>query len=518
MFALEAFQQKAKANITARFATCKRVLLQSATGSGKTVIAVDFIGDWLAANPGKNVLCLFNLQCLLPQFEDSFTRHGMRDHVALFHDLISRAKDGTFMVNHQDDTTRRVMLTMPETMANAMRGDGSKDLQLSDEWLADVGLILIDEAHKGTSENFQFIRDALDVPVLGLTATPMRVKNKDGECLANDWEYALVTTVSIRELIDMGRLVQPLYYDLDEDAHLYGEWKKAVDKHSAIDGNRQTIWFCRDTAHAKDWEAKLLEVGETCRVITSVDDADLGTTSQTPNQREVIYKEFESRAITHLISVQALCEGFDSPVAKYCIIDRGVGNKALYQQILGRVLRPFGKGITAKMFGHIIDRCGNHERHGDIEDYVWDLEVEAADAVVVKLKDDRVISEEKMERATKVMVKCETFACPSVYNAKTNVSCPHCKTAHGLKVEVPAIVWLENKFPNMPSKSFPNLLTTFGKAADGDVKAMSLILNSMNYIFDEDGDISEEYQALYDIAKLKAKTTKDLKTPVRYAA
>ena len=514
MFALVPFQQTAKANIKARFATFKRVLLQSATGSGKTVIAVDYVSDWLEANPGKNVLCLFNLQCLLPQFEASFAFHGLRDEVSLFHDLISRAKDGSRMVDHQTDPSRRVMLTMPETMAGAMKGEGSKDLQLDAEWLSNVGLILIDEAHKGTSENFQFIRDYLDVEVLGLTATPMRVKNKDGECLANDWEYALVTTVSIRELIDMGRLVQPLYYDLDEDAHLFNEWKKAVEKHSAIDGNKQTVWFCRDTAHAKDWEAKLLEIGETCRVITSVDDAELGTTSQTPNQREVIYKEFESQQVTHLISVQALCEGFDSPIAKYCVIDRGVGNKALYQQILGRVLRPY----EGKEFGHIIDRCGNHEKHGDIEEYVWDLEAEAADAVVVKLGKVREISEEKMERATKVMVKCETHGCPSVYNAKNNISCPHCKTAHNLKVAVPAIVWLESKFPDMPSKMYPNLLTTFSKALAGDMKATSLLLNSMNYLFNEDGDISDEYKALHEIAALKAKTTKDLKQPIRYAA
>lgn len=518
MFALVSFQQTAKANIATCFKQAKRVLLQSATGSGKTVIAVDFIKDWLEANPGKNVLCLFNLQCLPAQFEASFAFHGMRDQVSLFHDLISRAQDGTRMVDHQDDTSRRVMLTMPETFAGALKGTGSKDLALDDEWVSNVGLILIDEAHKGTSENFQFIRDALDCQVLGLTATPMRVQNKEGECLANDWEYTLVTTVSIRELIGMGRLVQPLYYDLEEDGHLFKAWQAAVAKHSAVDGNKQTVWFLRNTKHMKEWEAKLLEVGETCAIITSVDDEELGTSTQTPLQRQAIIRDFEAGKITHLLSIQALCEGFDAPIAKYCVIDRGIGNKALYQQILGRVLRPFGKGNKEKINGHIIDRCGNHARHGDIEDYVWDLEVEADNSTPVRLGTERVISEEKLERATKVMVKCETFGCPSVYNAKTNLSCPHCEKSHGLKVEVPAIVWLENKFPNMPTKSFPNLLTTFGKALAGDQRAMGLILNSMNYIFGDDGDISDEYKALYDIAALKPKTEKDLKKAVRYAA
>lgn len=521
MYIAEAFQRKAINSIATRFATYKRVLLQSATGSGKTVMAVIFIQEWMEANPGKNVLGLFNLQCLLPQFEASFKYHGMRKDVALFHDLITRAKDGSRMVDHQNDPSRRIMLTMPETFANALKGKGSKDLQLDSKWVDNVGLILIDEAHKGTSDNFQFIRDHIDAPVLGLTATPMRVKNKEGECLANDWEYSLITTVSIRELIEMQRLVQPIYYDLDEDGHLFEEWKKAVAIHSVLDGNYQTIWFCRDTAHAKEWEAKLLEIGQTCAVITSVDDADLGSTSQTPNQREVIYKQFEAREITHLISIQALCEGFDAPIAKYCVIDRGVGNKALYQQILGRVLRPYGEGSNKKLNGHIIDRCGNHLKHGDIEDYVWDLEAEAAEAVVVKLMEKRTLNEGDMERATKIMVKCETHGCPSVYNAKTNMHCPHCEKSHGLEVEVTVANWFASKLPQVQQAIIGNFVTTIGKAMNGDYQAAIALMNKYPELFDDEADgmeFKQDYKALSTICAIKPKTPKDFKKTFRYAA
>jgi len=517
MFILEAFQRKAVVSIATRFATCKRVLLQSATGSGKTVMAVEFIREWLEANPGKNVLCLFNLQCLLPQFEASFKRHGLRNEVAVFHDQISRAKDGSRLVDHQNDRDRRIMLTMPETLAGSMRGAGSVDLQLDEDWLGHVGLILIDEAHKGTSENYQYIRNELDVQVLGLTATPMRVQNKDGECLANDWEYALVTTTSIRELIDMGKLVAPLYYDLDEDAHLFREWQAAVAIHSAEDGNKQTIWFCRNTKHAKDWETKLLEVGETCAIITSVADEELGTTSQTPNQREAIYKDFDAGKITHLISIQALCEGFDAPIAKYCVIDRGIGNKALYQQILGRVLRPY----EGKINGHIIDRCGNHQKHGDIEDYVWDLEAEAAEAVVVKLGDKRTITPEQMERATYVEVKCETHGCPSVYNAKRHLSCPHCNTAHKVEVEVSVSTWFAAKLPQVQKAIIANFTATIAKALNGDFQAAIALMNKYPELFDDDAEGLEfkaEYSALPQICALRPKTEKDMKKTFRYAA
>jgi superfamily II DNA or RNA helicase len=514
MFMPVPFQRVAIDAIAARFKRYKRVLLQSATGSGKTVMAVIFIYEWMAANPDKNVLCLFNLQCLLPQFEESFRYHGMRDDVAVFHDLITRAKDNSRLTDHQKAPGRRIMLTMPETFAGAMKNEGSKDLALDQNWLDNVGLILIDEAHKGTSGNFQYIRDNIDAVVLGLTATPMRVKNKEGECLVNDWEYELVTTISIAELIELRRLVEPLYYKLDEDAHLFREWQEAVAKHSQDDNNKQTIWFCRDTSHSKEWEAKLLEVGETCAVITSVDSEQYDTTGQTPNQRAAIFKDFEDQKITHLISVNALCEGFDAPIAKYCVIDRRIGNQALYQQILGRVLRPY----PGKDRGHIIDRCRNWDRHEDIEEYIWDLEAEAQNSVVVKLDDARVISKEKMDRATKVMVRCETHRCPSVYNAKTNMGCPHCNKEHGLEVETSAVVWLKHKFPDMSAKVHVNLIRLVSRAIAGNLKDVADLCRSIDFIFDETGAISEEYKTLYAIAALKPKTEKDLNKKIRCAA
>lgn len=518
-FILEAFQRKAVTEIKARFAQVKRVLLQSATGSGKTVMAVDFVRDWMEANPGKNVLCLFNLQCLLPQFEDTFKKHGLREEVSIYHDDISRAKDGTFFVDHQKAPQRRIMLTMPETLARTLKGQGSKDLTLDEDWFNKVGLILIDEAHKGTSENFQMIRDALpDAIVLGLTATPMRVKNKDGECLANDWGYELVTTVSIRELIQMKRLVAPLYYDLDEDAHLFREWQNIVEKHSAEDGNRQTIWFCKGVKEAKDWEFKLLEIGETCAIVTSVANEELGTTSQTAIQREAIYKEFETQKITHLISIQALCEGFDAPIAKYVIIDRGVGNKALYQQILGRAMRPY----EGKLNAHIIDRCGNHLDHGDIEDYEWDLEAQAAEASVVKLDGKRVISEEKFREASYIRVKCETVGCPSVYNAKRHVDCPHCKTAHGLKVESAAGAWISSILPQAPQKAWGNIMEQIRKGMSGDIKAVMMLLQNFPDLFDDDADGIEFRPdikpVLTELSAMRFKSDKDFRKPVRWAA
>ncbi len=513
MFVLEPFQQNAVNNIAARFACYKRVLLQSATGSGKTVMAVEYIRMWLDANPGKNVLCLFNLQCLLPQFEATFLGHGMRSEVSIFHDQINNAKDGSRLVDHQNDVTRRIMLTMPETLAGTLQGDGSKNLSLDMNWFNDVELILIDEAHKGTSENFQFIRDQLpDANILGLTATPMRVKNKEGECLVNDWSYEMVVTVTTQELIDMGRLVKPLYYDLDEDAHLFREWQKAVAIHSAEDGNRQTVWFCKNAAHARDWEEKLREVGETCEVISSVEDVEKGISSQTPNQREAIFKQFERQEITHLISIQALCEGFDAPIAKYCIIDRGVGNKALYQQIVGRVLRPY----EGKLNGHVIDRRGNHTKHGDIEDYVWDLEAEAANSVVVRLGEARLITEEQLARSTYVEVKCETFGCPSVYNAKRHVSCPHCARDHGLEVEAAAIVWAQHMFPQFPETMYPNLFETCKKALKGDTTALNRVMKQLDDLLDDDQNLTPKYEMLPELLKVNPKDLK--KTKLKRAA
>ena len=79
MFDLYEFQKTASDNLLSAVCklqqqatnTTRSVLLQSATGSGKTVIATDFIFNFLATNKNHKVLILLNRQILIGQTFDT---------------------------------------------------------------------------------------------------------------------------------------------------------------------------------------------------------------------------------------------------------------------------------------------------------------------------------------------------------------------------------------------------------------------------------------------------------------
>lgn len=414
------FQQAAVARIKALFASASRILLQSATGSGKTVIAGAFVADYLAENPNHKVLCLVGLQALVTQFHE--TIQNFKVPVSVLHDEITRAKDGT---RFTCDYKRRFLLTMPETFLNTVAQ--INQLTYDPDWMPT--LILIDEAHKGTSEFYQLIRDMFpEANILGMTATPFRDKNKSGEHLTEWYGDNLITTISVRELIDMGRLVQPKYFSLESDAHVVETWKRLTQGET----NKGTIVFTRDTRHSFALKEAFEANGVTVRVITAGTDSDPNfyITPQTPNQRSAIFREFDTGEVDVLISVNALCEGFDSPRAKYCFLTRGVGNHALYHQMVGRVLRAY----KDKDFGYIVDFHDNIKSHGHIEDYQWSLDEIIPDNLFLKGTGREVtVSLETFTRKSSVFYRCES--CNHVYDVKKAARCTHCRAPANVKVE-----------------------------------------------------------------------------------
>ena len=421
------FQHVAVAKLKALFASASRILLQSATGSGKTVIAGKFVSDYLAEDPNHKVLCLVALQALVTQFHETVENFGVK--VSVLHDEITRAKDGTkFPVSTSAGFyDNRFLLTMPETFLNTVGQIGKNKLFYDVDWMPT--LILIDEAHKGTSKFFQLIRDMFpDAKVLGLTATPYRDKNEEGEHLTEWYGDNLVTTISVRELIDMGRLVQPFYFSKDSDAHVVATWLELT----LGDPNKGTIVFTRDTRHSFALKDAFVANGVSAEVITAGTDADptFVVNPQTPNQRQAIYSAFDRGEVDVLISVNALCEGFDSPRAKYCFLNRGIGNHALYQQMIGRVLRAFKDKLNAI----VVDFHDNIKAHGHIEDYQWTLSAEVPDNLFIRNKGEMAeINYDTFTRKSGVFYRCES--CDHVFDIKKSARCTHCRTVAKVSVK-----------------------------------------------------------------------------------
>lgn len=475
-FDLMTFQTNAVARLQTMFASgTKRALLQSATGSGKTVMAGAFLRHYLDQDPNHRVLALVNLQALLGQIHDTMREFG--EKISVLHDEVKKNKDG---VPFELDYQRRMLLTMPTTFLNTRAG---KNKLKWDENFVPT-LILIDEAHKGTSEEFQIIRDLFpDALVLGLTATPFRAKNDSGECLVEWYGENLVVTVSVRELIEMGRLVQPNYIMLkDPEAHVVNTWF-AVTQGS---DNKRTIVFTRDTRHSVAVQAAFEQAGVSARIITAGSDTeDFYYTQQTPLQRQAIYNDFEAGHVDVLISVNALCEGFDSQAAKFCFLNRNVSNHALYHQMIGRVLRSF----PGKLSCTIVDFHDNVKNHGPIEDYQWSIEAAANDNAFVER--GTTMKSSTFFRKSAVYHACAS--CNHVYDIKKTKACHHCGFAHDVKLVI-EVSELMGEINIQTKKDYEAFMMRFKPALDNEMY-QGLVNKNFFPVF-EGGKLKDEYAHL----------------------
>ena len=469
------FQTTALTNITNTLQQQQSVLLQSATASGKTVIAAAFIEQCVTNK--QNVLILVNLQVLVQQTYATLQEFNI--NASVLHDEITRDKNGNMFVQ---DWNNAVQITMPITLLNTINGQNK--LSYDNNWKPDV--IVIDEAHKGTSLYYQTIRNQFpNAKIVGLTATPYRETNEEGEHLTEWYGDRLVTTVSVKELIELGRLVQPTYYQLDNDSHIVNTWLDLAN-------NKPTIIFTKDTAHSLHIKAAFEKANIPVGLVTSGSDVnpDQIVVGQTPLQRQAMFNEFESGKLKVLISVNALCEGFDCPMAEVVMLARTVGNHALYHQMIGRVLRAF----LGKASALIIDFYNNITSHGHIEDYEWSLTADVTDSMYVRK--DRVIGLDTYNKKTSVYYVCHE--CNHVYDIKKISKCVHCKTACKVQVTTTAFDLLRKHFEIKDGKDFNNFKARFTAAHSVPEAQKGFNLRTKQTVF-VDTKLTEEFSFMLNL-------------------
>jgi len=401
------FQTKAKEDIKEAFKTYRSVLLQSATGSGKTIIGTAYIQECLE-DPNEKVLFLVNLQVLVSQSYKTGKIFGITYDV--LHDELTEDLDG----NKYGDCRwkNQCVISLPRTFVNTIEGDNeTNDLYYDPSWRPT--LIVIDEAHKGTSECYQRIRAMFpEARILGMTATPYRQQNEEGEKLT-DWYKTMVSTVPVEELIQMGRLVRPEYLEFDETYNVVKEYQKIT----AGRENKQAIVFVETFPQGRALEAAFRAEGINAIQVTA-GNKENDVSPQTADERQKIYNDFNNHQVKVLISIKALCEGFDSESATYCFLVGPIGNVALYHQMIGRVLR----SSQDKTMAFILDFCGNFAKHGRIEEYQWSLDYQVPETC--HLGTERTIGVDEWHRNKKVFIRCAD--CNHVFDMKVSDSCSHC--------------------------------------------------------------------------------------------
>lgn len=385
------------------------VLIQSATGSGKTMIAGAMIKILSQALMGTKVLVVLPSMTLVEQFYGTLVdSYGLK--VMVLHNELTKDKNGR---RFNKTEAANIILTMPETFAGVITGESN--LQLPSGWAANF--MYMDEAHKNTAASSQGAREFFPLcKIIGLTATPRREQNKDGEHLYSWYGERLVVAATTEQLIDGGFIVAPNIEHLSDKLPIVSEWQARFGDFT----NKRTIIICEDTKYAVELEKQFNKVAR-AQIITAGSEV-YGVKTQTYAERQRYFAAFERGEIDVLVSVDSLCEGFDCKCAHILVIARSMTSKALIHQVAGRVLRVF----EGKEFGYILD-FGNNSELDVIRTKVW-TPLDYAPDVSHVVRGVRVTP--NALRTGKLAYACD--ACPHVYDARAHASC----TACGTKAEI----------------------------------------------------------------------------------
>jgi len=373
----------------------KNILLQAATGSGKTVMASAFVNHSIKQN--KNVLFLAHRRELIKQCSEKLDTEKVR------HGIIMAGEPYHFWCTTQVasiDTLR------------------SRSITNKKEELPKADLIIIDEAHRCLSNTYlKIINLYKDSQVLGLTATPIR---SDGRGLGHIFQD-MVQAPSIGQLIREGHLVECSYYaptipDLKGIQTSMGDYNtvqlaEKMDKPKLIGdivsswvkigNNKKTIVFASSVAHSKNIAESFEGIGIKAAHID-------GTTDN--KERERVLDEFNHGDMKIICNCMVLTEGFDCPPAEVCVLARPTKSLGMYIQMVGRVLRPY----KDKEHATIIDHSGAVYTHGFVEnDIEWDLDPK---------KPLTIKERKKIRDKEEAQIICE--GCFSVFSG-SNI-CPKC--------------------------------------------------------------------------------------------
>lgn len=394
---LRPYQTAAIAHLREAMREHKRVVLQLATGAGKTIIASNIVQ--MALDKGRKVLFLAPRRELIDQAASAFERHGIRV--------------GKIMAGRQRDDMADMQVASFDTLHARGIRKGSMRMPPAD-------LIIVDEIHLAVADSRQEVLNAYpDARLIGLTATPAR---GDGRGLG-ELVTGMVFGPSITLLTSLGYLVPVRYYapskpDLaklklgkDGDYQESGLANRMdtpklvgdiVDNWLRIAPDRRTVVFCVNCAHSLHLRDEFILRGIRAAHVDG----------ETPHgERAEILEGTRSGKYQVLCNVFVASYGLDIPVLDCAVLARPTKNITLYLQTCGRVLRPW----EGKSDALIIDHAGAVEENGFVDDEVpWSLDT------VMKVKDLKKAALESSGKPKQMTCPC----CTWVFGGSPK--CPQC--------------------------------------------------------------------------------------------
>lgn len=377
------FQEKIEEETKAAMAAGHRnILIQSPTGSGKTVIFSSITKQ--AQDKGKLTLIITDRIELL---------NGTDSTMIAWSVYTKKILAG----QKYHPNVRCNYIAMSQTLRNRINVPSWKS------FFEMFDLIIIDESHV-QEFNVYFESDVFrsDAFILGFTATPIRLR-KQRE-LKLDYSY-LVLGPQIPELISKGFLVKDKYYapkhfDVSglginsfgdyKEGDMFKRFEQVISYESVVNNwkriceNTITIVFCTNIEHTINTCKAFNEMGVIAKFITS----EVSMPQFNPNGTEEQFTRYKEKAVLYLKYINAFriysgardriisewkndkykvlvntgiyTKGFDHKPIETIVLCRATTSEALYLQMIGRGSRIY----PGKDHFNILDFGSNAERLG----------------------------------------------------------------------------------------------------------------------------------------------------------
>ena len=405
---LRDYQQAAVAEIDALWPSTRSIVLQMATGAGKTVTAAAWLRQVLDRNPDTVVGWMVHTGHLRGQAAEALDRFGVP------------WVDWTATRPSQRSWEPGRVHCFGSTMALPLGPYQMSAVFVFDECHRSASATCAKELDRRVGGN----RRRVWRRVLGLSATPARYGWPDHvsdsqRLFAKQWD-AMVCGPSPSELVEAGHLADIVVQSVDDAGGDWGllvpdpmrpsgfstasekNWERtlSIDVAAAVIGQlppRPTIWFCASTAAVA--QAQKLLGPSAAAILANTAHAD----------RRTALAAFEAGDLQHLLTVRALLEGTDVPSAKRIVQLAPSRSRVQLSQAAGRGARPPGV-MELYDFSRSWSNIGAHP----LDDVPWRMSLDVS------------ASASDVHSSTPRARTCPTPGCGTVVSPRTQRLCPVC--------------------------------------------------------------------------------------------
>lgn len=351
----------------------RRVMLQSATGSGKTTTFSAIAQK--TVEQGGRVLALAHRTELIDQGAASLSAITGQDCGII-------------------QASRRSRLILPLQFASV------QSIARRLDKVGEFDLIICDEAHHSPAGQYRKIYDRFpSAKVLGVSATPTRTDGSGFEDLFD----TMIAGPSVKSLMTDGFLSKYKLF-ADKSAmntkgvrEVAGEFnqRQLAEANDAVELSGSLVESYLQHAHGSQCIAFAINVAHSKAIAQAYNAQGIkaihldGNTPQ--KERRKAIADFRDRKIQVVSNVALFTEGTDIPGIETVQIAKPTQSLALWLQMLGRGLRP----APGKEYATLIDHSDNYVRHGlPDRDRIWTLKgcVAEDDRLVRRKSDNQIVS------------------------------------------------------------------------------------------------------------------------------